>query len=187
MFKKITLLFLFMMVTITVFSQQKREVLLTINDQPVYTKEFKRVYKKNLDLVQEESQKDVAGYLELFIDYKLKIIEAHNQNLHNDPTYIKEFSQYQEQLSRNYLYENKMTDDLALEAYERGLEEINASHILILSSYEDLPQDTLTAYNKIKKIRERASPGSFRLLWTVSGSSSISGLPSARRLCWSRA
>jgi peptidyl-prolyl cis-trans isomerase SurA len=159
MFKKITLLFLFMMVTITVFSQQKREVLLTINDQPVYTKEFKRVYKKNLDLVQEESQKDVAGYLELFIDYKLKIIEAHNQNLHNDPTYIKEFSQYQEQLSRNYLYENKMTDDLALEAYERGLEEINASHILILSSYEDLPQDTLTAYNKIKKIRERALSG----------------------------
>jgi len=159
MYKKITLLFLFMMVTINVFSQQKKEVLLTINDQPVYTKEFKRVYKKNLDLVQEESQKDVAGYLELFIDYKLKIIEAHNQDLHNNPTYIKEFSQYQEQLSRNYLYENKMTDDLALEAYERGLEEINASHILILSSYEDLPQDTLTAYNKIKKIRERALSG----------------------------
>lgn len=159
MYKKITLLFLFIMVSLTVFPQQKKDILLTINDQPVYTKEFKRVYKKNLDLVQEDSQKDVESYLELFIDYKLKIKEAYNQNLHNNPTYIKEFSQYQEQLSRNYLYENKVTDDLALEAYERGLEEINASHILVLSSYEDLPQDTLIAYNKIKNIRERALSG----------------------------
>lgn len=159
MYRIITLLLLFFLGTLSSFSQKKKEILLTINDAPVYTSEFKRVYKKNLNLVQEESQKDVASYLELFIDYKLKILEAYNQGLHNNPRYIKEFTQYQEQLSRNYLYENKVTDDLALEAYRRGLEEINANHILILSNYEDLPQDTLSAYNKIKKIRERALKG----------------------------
>ena len=159
MYRIKTLLLLFVLGTLSAFSQKKKEILLTINDTPVYTNEFKRVYKKNLDLVQEESQKDVASYLELFIDYKLKILEAYNQGLHNNPRYIKEFTQYQEQLSRNYLYENKVTDDLALEAYQRGLEEIHANHILILSNYEDLPQDTLSAYNKIKKIRERALKG----------------------------
>lgn len=159
MSRKITFLFLFALGTLTIFSQKKEEVLLTINDEPVFTREFHRVYKKNLDLVQEESQKDVESYLELFIDYKLKILEAYNQGLNNNPRYVKEFSQYQEQLSRNYLYENKVTDDLALEAYQRGLEEINANHILVLSNYEDLPQDTLVAYNKIRNIRERALNG----------------------------
>ena len=55
------------------FSQNKKDVLLTIDGKPVYTSEFKRVYNKNLDLVKDESQKSVEGYLDLFIDYKIKI------------------------------------------------------------------------------------------------------------------
>ena len=65
----------------TVFSQNKKEVLMTIDGKPVYANEFERVYKKNLDLVQDESQKDIDGYLQLFIDYKLKIVEAQAQGL----------------------------------------------------------------------------------------------------------
>lgn len=143
----------------TLFSQNKKEVLMTINGKPVYANEFKRVYKKNLDLVQDESQKDVDSYLQLFIDYKLKIMEAEAQGLDKEKTYVSEFSKYRDQLSRNYLFEDKVTEDLAKEAYERGKEDINASHILIRVDYESLPQDTLAAYNKIKSIRERALKG----------------------------
>ena len=42
-----------------------KEVLFTINDKPYYTDEFSRVYKKNLELVKDESQKDLNQYLEL--------------------------------------------------------------------------------------------------------------------------
>ena len=34
--------------------------------------EFVRVYNKNLDLVKDESQKDIDAYLELFVNYQLK-------------------------------------------------------------------------------------------------------------------
>ena len=145
--------------TLTVYSQNKKDVLLTINETPVYANEFKRVYLKNLDLVQDESQKDVDSYLQLFIDYKLKIFEAKAQGLENDETYQLEFLKYRDQLSRNYLFEDKLTEDLAREAYERSKEDINASHILIMVSYEATPQDTLAAYNKIKSIREKALKG----------------------------
>ena len=141
------------------FSQNKKDVLLTIDGKPVYTSEFKRVYNKNLDLVKDESQKSVEGYLDLFIDYKIKVAEAYAQNLDKDETYISEFNQYRDQLSRNYILENKVTSELSLEAYERSLEEINANHILVLSKYEDIPQDTLKAYNKIKAIYDRAKAG----------------------------
>lgn len=159
MYKKIASLLLLFTISFAAVAQKKKDVLLTVNDTPVYASEFKRVYKKNLNLVQDESQKNVESYLQLFIDYKLKIAEAYAQNLHQDANYKKEFSQYQEQLSRNYLYEDKVAEDLALEAYQRGLEEIDASHILVLSTYDDLPQDTLKAYNKIKVIRDRALKG----------------------------
>ena len=50
-----------------------KEVLFTIDDQPFYTDEFIRVYNKNLDLVKDESQKDLNQYLELFIGYKFDL------------------------------------------------------------------------------------------------------------------
>ncbi len=157
--KFLSLFILVFLSATTVFSQNKKEVLMTINGKPVYTNEFKRVYKKNLDLVQDESQKDIDSYLELFIDYKLKIAEAQAQGLDQESAYISEFSKYRDQLSRNYLFEDKVTEELAKEAYERGKFDIAASHILIRVDYESVPQDTLAAYNKIKSIRERALKG----------------------------
>jgi peptidyl-prolyl cis-trans isomerase SurA len=117
------------------------------------------VYTKNLDLVKDDSQKDVEAYLDLFIDYKIKIAEAYTQKLDKDETYTLEFNEYRDQLLRNYVYENKVTSELSLEAYNRGLSEVNANHILILSKFDDLPQDTLKAFTKIKAIYERAKAG----------------------------
>lgn len=142
-----------------VFAQKKKDVLLEINGEPVYTTEFKRVYLKNLDLVQQQSQKDIDGYLDLFIDYKLKITEAKAQKLHQNQAYITELEKYRDQLSRNYLAENRLNSELAKEAYERGKEEIDASHILLMLRNDARPKDTLEAYNKIMAIREKAING----------------------------
>ncbi len=155
----ISVLILAILSATTVFSQNKKELLMTIDGKPVYASEFQRVYSKNLDLVQDESQKDIDGYLDLFIDYKLKIAEAEAQGLDKEPTYESEFLKYRDQLSRTYLYEDKIIEELAKEAYERSKEEIKASHILITVDYEAVPQDTLKAYNKIKSVREKAIKG----------------------------
>lgn len=147
------------LVASSAFAQNKKDILLTIDDRPILASEFKRVYKKNLDLVQEESQKSVDGYLKLFVDYKLKVAEAYEQGFHESQSYREDFAKYEEQLSRNYIFEDKVTSELAKEAYERGLEEIDASHILIRVNYGAVPQDTLAAYNKINAIRDRAVAG----------------------------
>lgn len=156
--KYLTLLLLFITV-FTANSQKKSDILLTINDEPVYTSEFKTVFNKNLELVLDESQKDVDGYLDLFIDYKLKVTEAYAQGLDKDEKYIKEFTKYQDQLSKNYIYDKRVTSKLVDEAYERGLEEVDADHILIMINLNASAQDTLKAYNKIKTIRDKAISG----------------------------
>ncbi len=144
---------------INAFSQKNKDVLLTINDQPIYASEFKTVFNKNLDLVIDEEQKNVDGYMDLFIDYKLKITEAYAQGLDKNPSYIKEFTKYQDQLSKSYIYDSRISSELMQEAYDRGLEEVNADHLLIKVSLNARPEDTLIAYNKIKTLRNKVVNG----------------------------
>ena len=68
-------LFFFFLLSFSVINSQSdsKNVLFTIDNEPVYTSEFIRVYKKNLDLVQDESQKNIDEYLTLFTNYKLKL------------------------------------------------------------------------------------------------------------------
>lgn len=150
------ILFLVATLSINSFAQQGQEVLFSINDEPVYASEFIRVYKKNLELVKDESQKDVDAYLDLFINYKLKLNEAIALGYNEKPSYKKELKNYRNQLARNFLTDTEVTDELVLEAYDRTKNEVNASHILVFLSENASPQDTLFAYNEINKLRERA-------------------------------
>lgn len=137
----------------------KKEVLFTIDNKPYYTDEFARVYNKNLDLVKDESQKDLTQYLELFIGYKLKINKANKLGLQNGTTYQNELKSYRAQLSKNYITDSKVTKELVDEAYQRSQKEVHASHILITVDENAAPEDTLKAYNKIVDIRKRAVAG----------------------------
>lgn len=156
---KNTLILFFLFAAFVANAQKKSDVIMTIDGNPVYTKEFVRVYKKNLELVQDETQKSVDGYLDLFIDYKLKVAAAYEQGLHKKKEYKKEFSKYEEQLSRNYLYEDKVTTDLAKQAYERGKFDLNVAHILVKTTFDSKAADTLMAYNKIKEALDKARAG----------------------------
>ena len=103
---------------------KQKEILFTIDDKPYYTDEFERVYKKNLDLVKDESQKDLNQYLELFIGYKLKVTKANKIGLQDKPQYQNELKGYRTQLSKNYTSDSKVTSALVKEGYDRMQKEI---------------------------------------------------------------
>lgn len=158
MIKKI--FFVLFIVSIATSAQNKKDkVLLTINKKPVYTSEFLRVYNKNKDIVSQENKKDIDEYLELFINYKLKLQEAHDLKLDTVPSYLREFNKYKKQLIAPYLKDRKVTDKLVKEAYNRMTEEINASHILITLPPNAKPKDTLKAYNTLIEARNKVLNG----------------------------
>ena len=132
-----------------------KPVLFTVADTPVYAEEFTRIFNKNLDLVKDESQKDVDSYLKLFVNYKLKIKEAQAKGLDTMPSYLRELGNYKSQLAKNYLTDTKVTDALVEEAYNRSVNEVKASHVLIMLDANASAQDTLSAYNELLKLRER--------------------------------
>ena len=131
----------------------ENDILLTISGEPISANEFMRVYNKNLNLVQDDSQKEVDSYLELFVNYKLKLTEAKALRYDKDPVYLNEFKSYKNQLTQTYLTDKNVTDDLVCEAYERTENEVKAQHILVL--LDEVETDTLAAYSKIEAYRER--------------------------------
>ncbi|TWO31810.1 peptidylprolyl isomerase [Seonamhaeicola sediminis] len=133
----------------------QEDVLFLVDNEPIYVSEFIRVYNKNLDLVQDESQKNVDEYLKLFTSYKLKLKEAKAQGLQNKPSYKRELSTYKKQLAQSFISNTKVTDALVEEAYERISFDIKANHILVKLAENANPEDTLRAYNEITKLRNR--------------------------------
>lgn len=138
----------------------KNTALITIDQDVVPTEEFLYVYNKNSfnndSLFNREEVKD---YLDLYINFKLKVKEAEEQGIHNTDAFKEELEGYRKQLAKPYLTENEVTEDLVEEAYERLKTEINAAHILFNLSSNATPEDTLSTYNKALKIRERAIKG----------------------------
>ncbi len=134
------------------------KILMTIQDRQVTLDEFERIYNKNNSSTALEQQ-TVEEYLDLFINFKLKVIEAEELGLDTTQRFMKEFNGYKQQLAKPYLSDEEEVDSLVQEAFERAQKEINASHILIRTSPDAAPKDTLRAFNKAIEIRDRILAG----------------------------
>ena len=133
------------------FSQNEKDVLFTVNDSPVYVDEFHRVYNKNIDLIKDSDQRDIQNYLDLFINYKLKLAEAYSLDLHKENAYLKELNKYAKQLQNSYLTDKKTEEKFLKEAYERTKYEVKVSHVLI--RYSESDKDSIKVIQKLKNFR----------------------------------
>jgi peptidyl-prolyl cis-trans isomerase SurA len=154
---QITLLLAFVAVQFSL-AQESNNILLTIDDHPVTKDEFLRIYNKN-NSIAEDQHKSVDDYLDLFINYKLKVIEAENLGYDTMSSFINEMAGYTKQLAKPYIENKEVYDSFAMVEYQRSLEEINASQLLLRLDKNALPKDTLTVYNNIMKLREKLIKG----------------------------
>lgn len=128
-------------------------IVMTIDDKKITKHEFESIFKKN-NRDSVITQEDLDEYAELFINFKLKVAEAEELGMDTMPQFERELDGYRDQLARPYLVDKSTTDSLVLEAYERSLVEVRASHILISIPPDASPADTLEAYNKIMAIKK---------------------------------
>ena len=133
-------------------------VLMTVDGQPVTRGEFEAIYKKN-NKEAAVTHTALDEYLELFINYKLKVREAEKLGMDTIGKFRKELDGYRQQLARPYLIDRELNDQLMREAYDRSQQEVRASHILIQVAPEATPEDTLVAWNRIVAIRGRVMKG----------------------------
>ncbi len=154
--KNLNLTVILVFFSLSVFSQTN-ETLLTIGDKKISSDEFLYIYKKNnADNINKES---VDDYLNLFINFKLKVIEAENLKMDTSAAFKKELDGYRTQLAKPYLTENIKWKELTDEALKRNEKEVKLDIIFNKLEHDASPEDTLEAYNKLLKVRERILKG----------------------------
>jgi len=142
-----------------VFSQSD-ETLITIGDTKVTKGEFERIYQKNNNnLYNETDKKTPEEYLDLFIDFKLKVIEAENLKMDTNAVFINELAGYREELAAPYLTDVKYNQQMITDLYERTTKEVNASHLLLLVPKEATPAQDEEILKKIQDIRKEIIAG----------------------------
>ncbi len=135
-------------------------MLMKINGKPVLKSEFEYIYNKN-NSNNSLDKKTLDEYVDLFVNFKLKVEEAKAQGIDTTKSFINELSGYRSQLTKPYLTDAKVDESVLQEAYNRMKEDVEVSHILIRVQQNASPTDTLAAWNKITAIAKRLEKEDF--------------------------
>lgn len=145
------------------FSQSKKDpkpqTLFSVKGNPITVDEFMYLYKKNHQTKEDFTDEKIQTYLDLFVNFKLKVEEARHRGIDTTAVFLKEYNSYKDELRKPYLPEGKIIDSLVKVTYNRLQEEIRVSHVLISVKPDAAPADTLQAYKKIIEIKNRAVAG----------------------------
>lgn len=133
-------------------------VVLKINGKSVHKSEFEYIYNKNNSNYAIE-KKSLEDYLELFENYKLKVVEAESLGLDTTKAFKDELRGYRTQLAQPYLVDRSVDEQLIKEAYERLTESVSVRHILVKLSPESTDKERKAAYSKISSLRDEVIKG----------------------------
>lgn len=140
-------------------AQMEDPVILIIEENTVTKSEFESIFRKN-NQDADVSEDALREYMQLFINFKLKVMEAQELGMDTVQKFLRELDGYRTQLARPYLTDESQNESLLEEAYQRKKEEIKASHLLIQVAQDASPSDTLKAWKKITDLRKKAMAGS---------------------------
>ena len=141
-----------------VFVISSAKSVLTIDDQDIPLEEFKSIfYKNNHDTTI--TREYLEEYMDLFVNFKLKVREAEELGLDTNPVFIKELEGYRKQLAKPYLKNNEFDTHMLTESYNRICKDINASHILIATNENATDKEERDAYEKAIEIRKSIIEG----------------------------
>jgi peptidyl-prolyl cis-trans isomerase SurA len=151
-------LVIFTTLSFSAFSQDKKATILTIQGENITLEEFENIFRKN-NRDSVITQKSLDDYMELFINFKLKVREAKALGLDTVAKFKTELEGYRATLARPYLTDTDMLNGMMREAYDRSKQEVRASHILINCDPSASPEDTLKAYNRAMEARKKILDG----------------------------
>lgn len=148
-------------------SAQSDPVLVEIGGQKIHKSEFMKEFLRSIGQSPEaaptactyEKRQALEEYLELFVNYRLKLTDAYLNQFDTIKSIKRELSGYRKELAAPYLIDSATMQMILREAYDRNRYAIHASHILIRVDKNAAPADTLAAYKKAIEVYAKANAG----------------------------
>lgn len=128
---------------VSLAASAQNPVLMTVNGKDVTRAEFEYAYNKNNNVEGAVEQKTIDEYVDMFINYKLKVAEAESLHLDTLKSFRDEFRTYRDMQLTPHLVDQAFIDSVAHSLYDRQLEAIggkdllDCSHILLVVKQSD--------------------------------------------------
>ena len=124
------------------------QTLMTINGKPVSAEEFLYIYEKN-NQAGAVDPKTMDEYLDMFINFKLKVAEAESQGIDTTESFKKELKGYRAQATPKYMQDEAAMDSLIEMSWRHMSKDRRAAHIAIQCS---MNADSATQAEALAKI-----------------------------------
>ena len=132
-------------------------VIMTVNGQPVLRSEFEYSYNKN-NSEGVIDKKTVGEYVDLFVNYKLKVIAAMDEKYDTLQSFKDEFAQYRDQQVLPLMVTNDDVEAEARRIYDETVKHIGpdgliqVSHILLRVGQQATPEEMATAKQRADSV-----------------------------------
>jgi peptidyl-prolyl cis-trans isomerase SurA len=140
--KKLALSFFSLSIVLISYAQP----VFTYGGKPVSKEEFLRAFNKNPNPAANRKQA-LKEYLDLYINYKLKVQAAYDEKLQNDPAQLVELENFKNQVAENILNDEARIDELVKEAFKRSQKDIYLQQVFVEITAGG---DTAAAFQKIQ-------------------------------------
>ncbi len=117
------------MAALIAYAGPKDPILMTVGNRDVPVSEFE--YLRNKNNSQQQQPQSLDEYVDLFVNYRLKVAAAEAAGLDTTATFLNEYTQFKNDLARPYLMDKNVEDALIQEAYNHMLENVTVSHIML--------------------------------------------------------
>lgn len=132
--------------------------LMTINGKPVSAEEFLYIYEKN-NQAGAIDPKTMDEYLDMFINFKLKVTEAESQGIDTTEAFKNELKGYRAQATPKYLQDEAAMDSLIEMSWRHLSKDRRAAHIAIQCPATADSAAQAEALAKINEAFERVTVG----------------------------
>ncbi|MGI8951186.1 MAG: peptidylprolyl isomerase [Chitinophagaceae bacterium] len=138
---------LLLLLSVIYFNVSQSQLLFTYGTKQVTKDEFLKAFYKT-PTQDSNRKKALQEYLDLYINFKLKVQAAYDEKLNTDANYKLEAENFKTQLSENEINEEANINQLVQQAFERSKKDI---HLLQIFIETPANADTAEAWQQINK------------------------------------
>jgi peptidyl-prolyl cis-trans isomerase SurA len=137
-------------------------VVASVGKTPITIADYEKLYERSngsREAGVKAPQEERERFLDLMIRYRKKLADAYDRGLDRRPELMAEIQQYKGSLAASYLTDRVLVGPSLKKMYDRSLEEIRVSHVLIQIKAGATPEDTAAVLKKVNEVIQMANAG----------------------------
>lgn len=176
---KLVFLFLTLIIIVSCTSQKSQIVVAEFGGNKIYMDEFENAYAKNsggIEKAKDDSLSSFKKFIDLYLNYKMKLRDATVRDYKSDPDMQKEFSDYKLNIGKSIFLQQKLYEPNLKQLFDRRKIEYRVSHIFLIPDSAMNDEQTVEFGNQlIKRIQNGEDFSTLAKLYSKDTYTNITG------------